>query len=125
MIRVEYQKYWNDLRTQNGLVKTFYSLKDVENWLFDNASRSRGGYNNLFFPPTVPTNWKANPEPSRIETHDAEDWDIWIHRIDNENGIIFSDGKYTSGMKHWNEEVKEWLARCAERKADKPQFNFV
>jgi hypothetical protein len=105
-------------------VKTFSNLTGVEDWLFNTAMRSSRGYENLYFPKTEPTSWKKIPEPSRIETRDSNDWSIWIHRIDSDNGIIFSDGKYTCGIKHWNNEVKEWLKHCDERKAN-PKFNFA
>ena len=64
-------------------------------------------------------------DPERIEIKPSRESEyIWIHQISNEKGILFSDGTYTAGQKHWNESVKAWLARCIERKKN-PTFTFV
>lgn len=125
MIRIKYERYWNDLRRENNLTKTFYGLKELEDWLFNNAQFSTIYKKiDVYFPVTEPTSWKSNPEPSRIESTDNDGWSTWVHVIENDNGIIFSDGKYTAWQKHWNDEVKAWLKHCGER-ATKPRFNFV
>ena len=49
---------------------------------------------------------------------------IWIHLIETNSGIIFSEGEMTDKHRHWSEEVKKWLMQCEERK-NKPKFNFV
>lgn len=49
---------------------------------------------------------------------------IRIHRIDNEDGIIFSDGYTTNGQEHCSKEVQEWLEGCRKRQME-PKFHFV
>lgn len=49
---------------------------------------------------------------------------IWIKEILNDQGIIFSDGSCTAGMKHWSKEVQSWLIHCEERRRT-PKFDFV
>jgi hypothetical protein len=113
MITVKYERYWNDY-LRRFETKSFYSLSELENWMFDSIKRS---YKNaLRFPTSEPCRIEVAPSPTSEL--------IWIHLIETDGGIIFSDGEMTDKHKHWSEEVKKWLMHCEERK-NKPKFNFV
>lgn len=110
MIAIEYERYWNDYTRQKKLTKSFSSLSSLANWLFD-MNTDPNGYG-LYFGEGL------------IESKDEQGWTIWVRIIRNENGIIFSDGRYTMGQKHCNDTVKEWVSECMERK-NHPVYNFV
>ena len=44
--------------------------------------------------------------------------------MENDKGIIFSDGKRTCKQCHWNDEVKKWLTNLEQRRKQ-PKFKFV
>ena len=47
----------------------------------------------------------------------------WIHKIEENGKIIYSDGKHTAGIKHWNDDTKQF---CRElyQEVNHPTFNF-
>lgn len=128
MIKVKYEMYWNDLNKKHE-VKSFYSLKDVENWMFDMMKRD---YVNDDWAMRFPTQESVK----RVQRLGGSGlWGIefrpeiggvtyWIHQMETNDGIIFTDGKYTSRQKHWNKEVREWIDHCEERRI-KPKFIFA
>lgn len=122
MIRVFYEKYWNDF-IRKSEEKSFEDLKEVEEWIFGQMQQP---YKNAM----------SFPTPAKCERiHANGPWEIeftpsfngpnfWIHQIENSNGIIFSDGKRTNGQRHWSKAVQEWLVCCDERKLT-PKLTFV
>lgn len=122
MITVKYERYWNDY-LRRFETKSFYSLSELENWMFDSIKRS---YKNaLRFPTPEAVSYVKSDGPWRIEVAPSPTSElIWIHLIETDGGIIFSDGEMTDKQKHWSKEVKKWLIHCEERK-NKPKFNFV
>lgn len=121
MIRIYYEEYYNDYKKEY-YEKEFRNLTDLEDWIFWQMKRpydhkDKTNRYAMFFPHLT--------EPSRIEF--TPTWggpSYWIDMIENDFGIMFSDGKYTNGYTHWNDEVKEWLAHCDKRR-DTPEFKFV
>nr|DAX14589.1 MAG TPA: hypothetical protein [Bacteriophage sp.] len=124
MYKVKYEKYY-DYYINSQEVKTFYSLKELADWLFEMVN---GEYNNSSF-------YFVNPD----EKHEREDgrlylddsfiqscdgtFHYWIEQIERDGEIIYSCGTFTNGICHWNEEIKQWLRECRERK-NNPTFNF-
>lgn len=124
MIRVKYERYYNDF-TREIKEKTFVGLSALADWLFD---MKQGSYDRgmCFIDPdsSIPYhNGKLYLDGSCISSSDGS-WRIWVHMIQNKDGIIYSDGKFTRDQCHWNEEVKQWLRDCRERQKA-PKFNFV
>lgn len=120
MITVKYEEYWNDYRRKDHL-KVFGSLTSLENWIFDQMQQKYQNNNlALYFPK------KGNPNfPGRIDISPVYGGPcLWIHLIENERGIIFSDGKLTCGAKHASKQVVEWLEHCTARR-DNPNFCFA
>ena len=119
MLRIYYEKcncgYHGDEEE-----KSFSSLVELENWIFyqmrQDYSDVDSGWYAMFFP---------NKEIDTICFTPVRCGSVFrIHRIDNEHGIVFSDGRFTGGKKHWSSEIRQWLKQCHERQYN-PHFNFV
>lgn len=121
MIKIYYDEYLNDFCHKKGQTKTFSDLGELKNWIFGKMKQPYDTPYAMYFPDPR----KKDQEPSSIDFQEYRgSMQVWIHQIQNENGIIFSDGTLTSGQKHWNDEIKNWLIECNEFKK-KPTFNFV
>lgn len=127
MITVKYTRYRNDY-DKRVETKSFYTLEDLADWLFE---KCRGKYKDgmYFINPDNDkfchdANGKLRLDNSCISVrYDDTGYCTWIEQIQDENVIIYSDGKYTNGICHWNETIKQWLRDCRERQIN-PQFNF-
>lgn len=119
MIRITYEYYCTDYDRQHKLIKTFTDLKDLEDWIFDEAVGDISDYRTLFFPQSEPSHIRI-----KLGYKFGYRQDYYIHIIESEKGIILSDGYYTANQKHWSKEVKEWLKHCEEKRHN-PKFNFV
>ena len=119
MLRIYYEEYYNDYHRKD-LNRSFSTLKELENWIFgqmqQDYSDKENGWTKMYFPRKEPTQFEFTPKRGGPS--------IWIHRIDNEHGIVFSDGRFTGGKKHWSSEIRQWLKQCHERQYN-PHFNFV
>lgn len=125
MLRVKFERYWNDYHRKDE-VKTFSEFAEFEEWMFNQMQQDYTGDKGTMCFPTPNKATRINAKgPWGIELRPK--WggeEIWIHQIETASGIVFSDGKFTAGRKHWSAEVKAWLAHCEERRCN-PQFNFV
>ena len=103
MLKVYGEHYVNDWN-RHDVAYEFANLKELEEWLFDQPKQ----YHYMYFP--ICKEYSHYP----ITVQLAE-WStlLWIHRIDSENGIIFSDG--VKGKKYWSKEVEEWCKHCDKR----------
>ena len=121
---VKYERYWNDYHRKDE-TKTFLNLAELENWIFNQMQQDYTKDFVMSFPtPKKASRIKATG-PWSIEFHPT--WgeeNIYIHKIENSTGIIFSDGRFTSGLKHWTHEVQEWSTHCEEHRKN-PKFNFA
>lgn len=111
MITIKYRRYWNDLNNSYG-TKTFYSLNEYKKWLLDIIDGDTSARSHW-----IPTS------PSRIKARARDGWDYWTHLIERDGVIIFSDGTFTSGITHWNDEVKGFLANL-KNEIEHPHYNF-
>lgn len=116
MIKITYTRYLNDFnRSEN--TKIFSSLLELENWIFGQMRiKYQRDYYAMYFPQDPTSYISFCPEYGG--------WAHWIHMIENENGIIFSDGKCTSGQQHVSIEIRQWLKHCNQRQ-NQPTYNFV
>lgn len=125
MIRVKYERYLNDFCRKNE-VKSFKDLSELEDWIFNQMQVDyTEDHRWMYFPTPKSVARYGGEGPGEISftpTYGGEN--IWIHQIETGDGIIFSDGKFTAGKKHWSVGVQEWLIHCNERKKA-PKFNFV
>ena len=119
MYLVKYEEYHNDYNRRNH-EKTFCSLDDIANWMF--GTMQRDPKRNMYIP--VPDERYTSGGLCRIEMRPAYGGGcIWIHLINSDRGIEFTDGQLTSGKKHWSKAVQAWLIGCKERQ-EKPVYKF-
>lgn len=119
MITVRYEEYHNDYHRKDHTMR-LANLKDLEDWMFDQMkqdySSKEKGWLYMYFPVDEPSRIQFSPQYGGSN--------FWIHQIENENGIIFTDGGHTASRKHWSQEVQEWLKHCKERQYA-PKFVFA
>ena len=122
MIKVKYHKYYNDYRNSYE-TKTFSSLDELADWLFGMV-KGKYEYKIWFTNPNEDNMFdgKLRLDGSCIKSNDGE-WSYYIEQIEKDDKIIYSTGKFTNGICHWNDEIKCWLRVCRER-MNNPQFNF-
>lgn len=125
MLNVKLERYLNTFWRKDE-AKSFASLSELENWIFDQMQQdySRNTWAMSFPTPASARNihadgpWAIKFQPIPGETT------ISIHQIESSEGIIFSDGRRTAGRKYWTDEVQAWLTHCEQRRRV-PQFNFA
>ncbi len=115
MIKVHYTKYMNDYH-QFECVQTFRDLSAFADYIFGSMKQAYDNRFAMYFP--RPMGGEISWTPS------YNDYRHWCHRIDDEDGILFSTGKTTSGQKFMADCVKDWCEQCEQRR-HKPVFNFV
>lgn len=124
-IQVKYTRYANDFLKMTER-KIFDSLEEVADWLFECCN---GSYKkNMFFidpdSTTVYLDGKLKLDSSYISVGpDDIGWSNLVELIIDDGIIIYSTGKFTDGICHWNEKVKQWLRDCRARQMN-PKFNF-
>ncbi len=117
ILTVNYEEYWCDFIRKDH-TKTFLNLESLENWIFEQMKQDYRKNNSAMYLP-------CGDEMSSINFKPAYDGpNNWIHLIKSTTGIIFSDGRYTSGQKFGSRRVRDWLKHCKERR-DNPTFNFI
>lgn len=124
MYHVKFQKYYNDLNYSYE-EKDFSSLKILEDWMFDLVD---GKYKDkMWF--TNPDNQKCYPDNEKLKLDNScikvrtNFATYGIELIKKDKVIIYSTGKFTNGICHWNEDIKNWLRECRNRMMN-PTFNF-
>ncbi len=116
-------EYWNDYNQRERKEK-FQSLDALADWIFGqmcvNYSDPYGSHA-LSFPSCKDERniYQISIMPTATEQT------LWIKLIGDDNrGILFSDGTFTAGQKYCTKDVKEWLAKCEERRKH-PVFPFA
>lgn len=125
MVTVYYEKYWNDFcRKQEA--KSFRSLEEVADWIFNSMQRDYTGDSVAICFPTPEKAERIHSEaPWSIEfTPERGGPCLWVHKMTEGGKIIFTDGKMTTGQRHWSNEVRNWCQSCEERRKA-PKFDFA
>lgn len=120
MITIKYEEYTNDyIRKYKDHTVPF--LQSFEDWFFNLCD---GDYSKKISIPD-PKHSVCKDGPYRMEVNCVwtQNKCYWVHQIMRDGKIIFSDGKFTSGQKYWNEDMKQLCSEMLKRKA-KPVFNF-
>lgn len=115
MFTVKGEHYYNDF-TRENFTRTFTTLDDIFKWLQTTSENFTNKYGN-YFP-------DLQGRVGRISCTDENrrGYQCWIYQIENENGIVFSTGRYTSGKEFCATKIKEWCLEC--RKAIKDIQNM-
>lgn len=124
-ITVKLEWYYDDAHRRIE-TKQFQNLTELEDWMFSQMACDYTSDRNVMFFPSAESVKRINAKgPGAITLRPTRDgWNIWLHKIEDSRGIVFSDGHFTAGHKHWSEDVQAWLSHCEERRCA-PQFNFV
>ena len=59
-----------------------------------------------------------------VSSHSMFKLNLHIHQIEDEDGILFSDGEYTNGLSHCADCIKKWMEEL-KKDIKSPKFNFV
>ena len=109
----KYEEYHNDYTRRMHEI-SFTTLDSATNWIFNQIQHK--WTEGMYFPCR---------EPSRIEFQPVFGGpSYWIYMITSDRGIEFSDGRFTSGQKHWSKDIQNWLSSCRE-KQKAPKFTFA
>lgn len=111
MIKVKYEKYYNN-HINSYETKTFNSLESLADWLFGLVDAFDGDYKK-----------RMHLDNNCIKSMDEHWFTHWVEFIEKDGVIIYSTGKFTNGISHLNNEIKQWLIACKER-MENPVFNF-
>ncbi len=118
MLIVKYEEHRNDYDRRH-IEKVFKSLSDLEEWLFGLMRWEYKGH--MWFN----INYKGEVVYEHIEVHPAQGpLRYWVHQIEQDGKIIFSDGMHTNNQKFASKAVKEWFLHCKNR-VNQPTFNFA
>lgn len=121
-------EYYGNDYTRKNFEMRFGSLNEIFEFMKKISKNFNSNWSNYFPTPNgIPHGTDSKYDwVSRISCHNEEDrtfHSYWIHQIESENGIIFSDGKYTKNEKFCSKKVEEWLVECDKKqKASKPKF---
>ena len=113
MLKVRIEEYHNDYNFKHT-VYNCSSLNALKKWVLEQMNV------------THPKDWisfNTNPVYFRMQP-DGPGWSYKIHLIEDEDGIIFSDGEHTAGQRHIADCVKQWLDNF-KLELEAPKFNFV
>ena len=120
MVQVYYDEYTNDY-CKRDKDRRFYDLSDFKDWFF---GLCKGDYERYISIPNPDSNvWKEGPSCMEVNCMWTDDKIYRIHMIKKDGAIIYSDGRHTNRIKHWNEIVKNMCRDMLARKKN-PQFNF-
>lgn len=116
------EKYFNDF-TRKNVRMSFRSLEEIYDYMKKISYNFVDKYGNYFPVPNGDSyNWCG-----RISCTDKEDSlyrDFWIYKIENENGILYSNGHYTDGKKFCAKSIENWFVDC-RNKIENKKFTFV
>ena len=119
MLIVKYEEHRNDYDRRH-FEKFFKSLSDLEEWLFG-LMRWEYKYHMWFNVNNKGEVAYCDP----IKIHPAQGpLRYWVHQIEQDGKIIFSDGMHTNSQAFATKAVKEWFLHC-ENRVNKPAFNFA
>lgn len=116
MIKVKYEDYYNDNNVHNHAI-TFGSMNEFQDWMFN---QMKVEYEHTNFP--IKKRDDGYLQSIRITIDFGHNF--YINLVEIDEGIVFSDGKYTSNQYHISKSMSEFNKDCVNR-ASKPKFNFV
>ena len=101
MITAYVKYYTNDYICKEGK-ETYYSLEDMfRNWR-TRSNNYADKYNNW-----IPTKQFGYTSRITVSTVGERYDEMFVYQLDNENGTIFSTGKYTDGEKYCAKKLEE------------------
>lgn len=122
MITITYELYGNDFTRKENLKRNFNNLEEMRQWINENAYT---GFDKVFYPSKQGCG-RVSFDTKTMNTFYGFKWcDCWIHMIESEKGIEFTDGTYTSGQKHMSEEIDALFRKWTREDKEPKTYNFV
>ena len=122
MINIKYEIYNNDYNRRYES-KSFASMSDFKDWMFGMMHRpyvDDDGYKNMYFLDEVirvgrdiRTGDEIRFKPEFRGAH------YWIHCVNDNNNVVFSNGKYTNGQCYISEGFKAFMKECLDKRDGK------
>ena len=112
-IVIKYEEYRNDLWRKNHM-NWFKDLEQFKDWFFELSD----GRNDLIGIPD-PEDCTVFGEPSGgMEVSNYRPFCVtyWVHEIDIDEQVVFSDGFYTDRRRCWTDEIKQLCKEMLSRK---------
>ena len=104
MIKVTYEYYYNDYTRQQNIRQSFSSLNSFKEWIETKAVGDVHSDKVIW--------WPHYKESDTFKFNVNNGWICNIRMIENNEGIIFTDGFYTQHRRHSSQEFYEW---CQEQ----------
>ena len=118
MYTITYEEYHNDYTRNERLTKTFQTIDGLAHWIKTTTDSLKSVW------PSRCYETGKSEDATRIEfKQPGFYYTVWIHQIENERGIIFSDGAYTGSQRHYGEAAKPVMEAIAQIR--KTEYNFV
>lgn len=123
MITIKYDIYHNDYNWQTNLNKSFPTLDDFGDWMLDHATP----YTDFkFLHVDCVDDYKRCGKVGKLESRNYDsDEDYWVYLVTNDDGIIYSNGKYTHGKNHVSKAMLEFLRKLEDRYINGDDYVFV
>lgn len=125
MIRISYELYGNDYTRRENLQKSFSSLEELHKWIVDNAYITSSALGKIYYPSENGFERISFYTQTMNCFHGYRWCDCWIHKIESERGIEFTDGQYTQGQKHKSQQIKELFSKWYKEDNQPKQYNFA
>ena len=123
MITIKYEIYYNDYNRQTNLTKAFQSLDDFGDWMLDHATPYT---DSKFLYVDYADDYKRYSKVGKLESRNYDsDEDYWVYLVANDDGIIYSNGKYTHGKNHVSKAMFEFLRKLEDRYINGDDYVFV
>ncbi len=123
MITIKYEIYYNDYNRRTNLTKTFQSLDDFGDWMLDHAT-PYADFKYLYV--DYADDYKQCGKVGKLESRNYDsDEDYWVYLVTNDDGIIYSNGKYTNGKNHVSKAMLEFLRKLEDRYINGDDYVFV
>lgn len=126
MITITYEEYYNDFTRRRGLTNSFSSLEEFKCFLKERAKGTDKDTNfstGIFKLKEDKSNMATSIDRISCRNNDRSYPCTWVHKIEKDNKICFSDGQYTKGINFISDEMISFLKQT-DKEISEPSYNF-
>ncbi len=127
MYTITYELYGNDYTRKEYLKKSFNQVEDLHEWIVENAIINIGcKYEDKVFYPYGTYSGRISFKTQKLNQFMGyRHCDCWIHKIESDRGIEFTDGAYTQGQKHKSELFNKLFDQWYKEDSQPKVYNFA
>jgi hypothetical protein len=109
---IDFEKYWDD---EHNVHDTFCcrTIQELSNWIQYNTLHPQ----DVWYPTKDTAIASVSFRDCRSDAY------FYVHQIKKRTVVIFSDGRYTGGIKYISPNMLEWFRKQNSVKAA-PKYNF-